>query len=288
MFIIYHKKEIIMSKQRILNLIGISSVATFVPFISASCNNNKDSDNYKLEIHLDKDNKKVKLSVFKARVVGHSDGDTITVQALEDKAKIKIVKNTNYKLRLSGIDTPEKNVSGTDAVDPELYWAKKASQFAKDELKTNKIVYVYFDGKDTYNRVTADVFYNKTKDNIDSIDDAVSSYSVEITKAGLTLPYETAKESIGIKITNSHSLQYYTYYSLGLALKYAYENQKGFFEKPWYKFRKTPDDFEKIYMLKPIGAAWRSFWYKEADATTNPNNVFSYADATYNPENQEN
>lgn len=91
----------------------------------------------------------------------------------------------------------------------------------------------------------------------------LSSYSVEITRAGLTLPYEQDKSKINTYYRiYEYGLIWYTYNALGLALKDAYENGRGFYSG-WLWWRKTPADFSEVYKIKPLGNAWKPFWYKE-------------------------
>ncbi|MCU9935974.1 hypothetical protein NWP96_02305 [Mycoplasmopsis cynos] len=56
---------------------------------------------------------------FKAKVKDVSDGDTVTVISLEDKQlanNVSVKKNEEYRVRLSGIDTPEKGLGGKKGI----------------------------------------------------------------------------------------------------------------------------------------------------------------------------
>lgn len=71
------------------------------------------------------------------KVVGVSDGDTITV----------LVDTTQYKIRLAGIDCPEKNQD----------YGNKAKQFTS-ALVFGKTVVVIAESKDKYGRIIAYVY----------------------------------------------------------------------------------------------------------------------------------
>ncbi|MCS4537048.1 thermonuclease family protein [Mycoplasma sp. CSL7475-4] len=238
-------------------------------------------------IHLDPKNKRIKNFVFKAVVVDHSDGDTITVRALEKKPQARIEEGGTYKLRLAGIDTPEKNVSGNEADKIELFWAKKASKFAEDTLKDNQVVYVFATGHDSFNRTTGDVFFSYTNNKPDSLADVDKSYSVEITKAGWTLPFN-ANSGLGIKIKSYQTLEWYTFRMLGMALKFAYDNQKGFFAVEKGQPRKSIEEFANIYKLKPIGTNYINFWAYQKNARKEIDNVFNIDNdgKVYTPDDQ--
>ncbi|MBU4690636.1 thermonuclease family protein [Mycoplasma sp. ES3157-GEN-MYC] len=230
------------------------------------------------EIKLDKNNSFVNKNIFKARVTQHADGDTIQVLALENNDKHSITTGKQYKIRLAGIDTPEKNVGGTDSDPEEMFWAVKASKFCEKVLKDNQIVYIYATGKDTYGRITADVFFSYDNNQPNSVEEAKHSYSVEITRAGWTLPYLTNPSDL-VTLIDKGTLQSYTFYSLGLALKSAYDNKRGFFYTQSL-FKKKPTDFSNIYKIKKLGESWRPFW-KDSGVR----NVFQYEnyDSVYKP-----
>lgn len=269
----------------------ITGLSLTTSFVSASCTNTKlYNKNVKVkgegkwDIKLDKNSEFVKSKVFKAKIVGHSDGDTFTVEALEKVLSNSINVGDHIKLRLAGIDTPEKAVGSQKAVNPELHWAKKASAFAEKTLPIGKVVHVFFGTKDGFSRLTADVFFKKDGTEAANYWDADTSYCVEITKAGLTLPHASNAQ----KATEADSIEYYTYYPIALALKYAYDNKKGFFGSGFLGFfsGKHPKDFEKIYMLKP-NTSWKLFWPYDEDSFTNPDYIWYYnaeEQRTYIPE----
>ncbi|BAP00976.1 hypothelical protein [Mycoplasmopsis californica HAZ160_1] len=210
--------------------------------------------------------------LVKAEITRHKDGDTFDVEISEDKGDFK--KGQEITIRLAGIDTPEKSVDGRIPDPNELKWGEKASKFGKDTLPLGKPVYLFVGEKDGFGRTTADIFFNPKIDKLPTdangqkihpltLDMPLSSYSVEITRAGLTLPYEQDKSKINTYYRiYEYGLIWYTYNALGLALKDAYENGRGFYSG-WLWWRKTPADFSKVYKIKPLGNAWKPFWYKE-------------------------
>ncbi|QBF34658.1 hypothetical protein EG856_01840 [Mycoplasmopsis phocirhinis] len=247
--------------------------------LSAACQSDLPLDkNHKTEwnssIHLDSTNKRIKNYVFRAQISNHFDGDTVEVLALEDKPIAGIENNHKYRLRIAGIDTPEKNVGGNPANETEYKWALKASEFAENTLKLNQIVYVFATGLDSFKRITADVFFNYDIDKPNSLDEVDKSYSVEITKAGWTLPFN-ANNGLGIRIKSPYTLEWYTFRMLGMALKFAYDNQKGFFAVNKGEKRKSIQEFAKIYQLKPINNNYINFWAYQKNARNEIDNVFN-------------
>jgi micrococcal nuclease len=75
------------------------------------------------------------------KVIAVSDGDTIKI----------LVDKTTYKIRLNGVDCPEKNQD----------YGQKAKQFTSD-LVYNKVVTADIKDKDRYGRYVADVLISGT------------------------------------------------------------------------------------------------------------------------------
>lgn len=96
----------------------------------------------------------ISFSQISAKVVGISDGDTITV-LLED--------NTSKKIRLAEVDCPEKSQA----------FGKNAKQFTSDQIFGKKITFIKTK-TDRYGRIIAKLYYNKNK-----------YLSEEIIRAGL-------------------------------------------------------------------------------------------------------
>lgn len=95
---------------------------------------------------------------LKGKVVKVQDGDTVTV----------LVGRTQHKIRLQGIDCPEK-------AQP---YGNVATKFTSDSV-FGKTVTVKWDEKDRYGRILGDVIYDGKK-----------SLSRELVKAGLAWHYK--------------------------------------------------------------------------------------------------
>ncbi|WP_029608798.1 thermonuclease family protein [Mycoplasma simbae] len=255
------------------------SLAPASALVSASCGVNNRDLTANWDIELNPQIKSVQNSVFKAQISGHADGDTVEFIALESKPKIGIEEGQTYRLRIHGIDTPEKAVGGVPAGENEQFWARKASDFASEQLKDRQIIYVFSSGdRDAYKRVVGDVFYKPGTD-VGQINEPMRSYGVEITRAGWTLPYTGDANKLIASMSIPYTLEYYTYYMLGVALKAAYDNKRGFYGSGW--LRKSPYDFAKIYQKKPIGSSWLPFWAYDSESYTNSKYVFYYGERVY-------
>jgi micrococcal nuclease len=95
----------------------------------------------------------IKRTVKVLRVV---DGDTLDVAMYQDDSK-KIFK---YRIRLYGIDTPEKKpLKSNPNREKEIAAAKKASQAMHDKLAENRnIVTILFYKPDKYGRMLGTVY----------------------------------------------------------------------------------------------------------------------------------
>ena len=103
---------------------------------------------------------------LKCRVVKVQDGDTVTV----------LVGSTQHKIRLQGIDCPEK-------AQP---FGTAATKFTSDQV-FGKIVTVKWDEKDRYGRILGDVIY-----------DGNQSLSRELLKAGLAWHYKQYSDDLDL------------------------------------------------------------------------------------------
>ena len=81
---------------------------------------------------------------IEGKVVGVSDGDTITVLLVTESAK------TSVKIRLSEIDTPERN---------QAFGTQAKQQLSKKIF--GKIVTVEYQGKDRYGRIVGKIYLGK-------------------------------------------------------------------------------------------------------------------------------
>jgi len=109
------------------------------------------------------------LSILTRKVVKVTDGDTITI----------LVNNKQVKIRLNGIDAPEK---GQD-------YSNKAKEYLSD-LVDGKTVKVEIAGKDQYNRILGVVYVGKVNVN------------EEMIKAGYAWRYKYNKDSRYLELQN--------------------------------------------------------------------------------------
>lgn len=86
--------------------------------------------------------------VLTGKVISIADGDTITV----------LTDNTTHKIRLSGIDAPEKS---------QTFGNQSKQSLA--EIIFQKTVTVNFNKRDKYNRIVGKVIFNNTDINLEQI-----------------------------------------------------------------------------------------------------------------------
>lgn len=94
--------------------------------------------------------------IISGRVVGVSDGDTITV--IDSK-------NTQYKIRLAGIDAPEKNQA-----------FGKVSKQSLSDLVFEKQVNVNWQKQDRYGRTVGKVIVNGLNANLEQLNRGMAWY----------------------------------------------------------------------------------------------------------------
>ena len=116
------------------------------------------------------------LETFKGKVVGVTDGDSITVLTSD---------STEVKIRLDGVDCPEKSQA----------FGTKAKQFTSD-LVYNKTVKVEKTGTDKYGRTLAYILLNDT-----------INLNKELLKAGLAWHYKkyNSNEELAQFEQNAHN-----------------------------------------------------------------------------------
>lgn len=161
---------------------------------------------------------------YEGEITSWADGDTLSIKVtannkVENIDQLAIGKNV--KVRISGIDTPEKAVGKKKASAFEYQYAEVSSAFGPHFAKVGDKVRMIGTGLDTFERFTSDV-YKGAKEGEYNV-----SYSVEMVRNGYTLPLESSgfkKEQ-----TIPGSLTYYSYFEMGRALKEAVEKQSGFF-----------------------------------------------------------
>ncbi|MFU2193221.1 thermonuclease family protein [Mycoplasma sp. 4079] len=197
---------------------------------------------------------------FRGEVVRVSDGDTADVVALETKtlaSGVEIVKGERYSIRYSGIDTPEKKVDKLNSAPFELGFALLSSKFgegvlfAKDRNSEfynvkNEVRVGFVNGRDSFNRIVGDIFFGEGFQ---------YSYNTEITRYGLTLPYNGLEE--GWKIQYDSTVPNYAntiYPKIALAFREAMVNRSGFFH-----YLETPEQIESYVYINKQNNKWRIF-----------------------------
>ncbi|TDV24158.1 endonuclease YncB(thermonuclease family) [Mycoplasmopsis mustelae] len=192
-----------------------------------------DENNFQ-SLNLDFNSKKLKDISFKASLVSVSDGDTFSVLAKENKiiGNVNVEKGQTYKLRLRGIDTPEKGVGAKDGYKYsgafEYHFALKSTEFAEKFFNKYKddVLISFVDGKDTYNRTVGEIIFGKDE----TTGNYKYSYSTEIVRAGLTLPLEDSTWSNAFIHNEEDSYIYIMYPKMSEAANQAYQQQLGFFK----------------------------------------------------------
>ncbi|QNM93580.1 thermonuclease family protein [Mycoplasma sp. Pen4] len=178
---------------------------------------------------------------FNATILSVSDGDTFEVKALEEVPSIGIKENGIYKIRLSGIDTPEKAVgdsTGSQSSSPFEYgFALLSTHFAeKFDQAYGRNIRILSSNRDAFGRYVGDAFFG---------DDYQFSYNTEIVRAGYTLPLAegTWKDTINEKNTYANLL----YRPIAHAMQEARERKNGF----WHYFNNPNKLTFYIYRIKP-------------------------------------
>ncbi|WP_029512724.1 hypothetical protein [Mycoplasmopsis iners] len=151
-----------------------------------------------------------------------------------------------FKLRIEGMDTPEKNVGGKNSTPFEYQYAELPSQFAKKNFKKGTPIRIFTvggTGKDSFGRYLGDFFFGEGWK---------YSYTVELVNSGLTLPLISKDKFLAVTPTDS---LYYTIPGIADAFNDAIENKRGF-----YKNFTNPNGVSTgIYIEKPSNS-WDFLW----------------------------
>ncbi|WP_025755623.1 thermonuclease family protein [Mycoplasmopsis cricetuli] len=218
-----------------------------------------------LDINWESEEIKKQDNYFDAEIVKYSDGDTLTVIAKTDLPKYNVKKGELHKIRLSGIDTPEKAIQKTKAAPIEYAFAELPSKFMEDlfnlplnetlKLK-DKVRIGFITGKDTYERITADVFFGENYQ---------YSYNLEVVSAGLTLPLDD-KTEWQFKIKSPNNYYSLVYPKMFKNFNEAIEQNRGFF----HYFKSPIDVAFNVYLIKP-NTSWSIFWKEKFETSNNKN-----------------
>lgn len=201
-----------------------------------------------------------KASSFKAKIESVSDGDTFSVIAQESKTLrggIVITQGESYRIRLSGIDTPEKGVgSGNNYVAAapfEYSFALHATNFAEQVVNSEKfkndIMVGFVSGKDSYDRITADIFFGENYQ---------YSYITEIVRSGHTLPYSNDVWENYLHNKDKSTYEYNLYPKIAEAFEEAIKNNKGMFN-----YFDNPADVSLFIYLIKNNNRWHPFYYEK-------------------------
>lgn len=163
------------------------------------------------------------VTILDAEIVEWKDGDTPVIKINDSEF------DGLYNLRIELIDTPEKGLKKGNAyvksTGLEKTYADRATEFAKRILpKGTKIKYVY-SGKGTpgrsYERITGLIFFGRDKH--------YKNYSVELVKAGLSLP-NSNKQGM-IKMNYPQNIEYTELIKIAKAYQQSKNNRFGIWEQ---------------------------------------------------------
>ncbi|MGZ9761954.1 thermonuclease family protein [Mycoplasma sp. 394] len=223
---------------------------------------------------IDFNQERFKNKILRAKLVSDSDGDTFTIEPLEAKiignAEFKI--GEQYKIRLRGIDTPEKGIGGgknyKTASPFESHFAYKSTEFAEKIFNKYKddVLVAFPSGKDTYGRNVADIIFgsNDSSQPINDYSKYKYSYGVEIIRAGLTLPLSEAAWSVDFKQAKTDDFIYNIYPKMAQAADQAVAEQNGFF-----KYFDTPDQVSLYVYLSKRPNSYAPFYSSEPGDASN-------------------
>ncbi|RIV17006.1 thermonuclease family protein [Mycoplasmopsis gallopavonis] len=191
-----------------------------------------------------------KVKHFETFLVDFSDGDTFTISEFDDQGK-------QFKIRLMGIDTPEKAIQENQSSPFEYSFALLSSAWGKKLFKSFEIekdgqrvipVRIAFGDKtdkDAYGRITADIFFG---------DGYKYSYNVEIVRAGYTYPMDSASNALGL-LKEPNTYENLIYPKIRTAFNDAIKNRRGFFH-----YINSVDQVTKYLYNKKQNEKWWIFW----------------------------
>lgn len=187
-----------------------------------------------------------------AKIVSWADGDTITFRITKEPStehrdykqlKKLYEEEEDLKLRILGIDTPEKNVGKTESQPFEHQYAELSSSFGTTNFAPGTNIRIFLTGdKDTFSRYTGDFFFG---------DGYKHSYATEIVNHGFTLPLLNSGNISEAK-DNHNSLDYYIDVPIANGFNSAMKHRRGFF----VNFNDAAAVQSAIYLIKP-SSGWR-------------------------------
>lgn len=224
-------------------------------------------------VNIDWESETFKPLIMKGKIVAVSDGDTATIRLTDipEKFSEQYSLGNEYKVRIASIDTPEKAIgSGSDSIKSkpfELTFAEWSTKFADENLKNQDVIFWSNGEQDTYGRLIGDFFINK-KDEPNG--NYQYSYSAEIVRAGLTLPYDINITTFK-SIYRSDKTAYKTniYPIISEAAEEAYLSKNGF-----YKFVESPYGIQKTIYRNKENSGWELFFRRSV--FTNRGDLYSF------------
>ncbi|OYD26744.1 hypothetical protein EI74_0519 [Mycoplasma testudineum] len=208
--------------------VGLLSTSLIFPIAAISCNNDTRGDSTIDEsktVIKPVDWSKFEGKYYDGTIVRWADGDTFRFVVTSETDNSMVLRNgKEYSVRISSIDTPEKNVQGTQSGEIEFRFANMSSDFGLSQIPVGNAVRIVTDGSRSFERIVGEVFYDK-----DGSTGFAYNYSNEIVKAGLTFP--NASGILTNSQFNPNSIEYYTYIPMGYSFIYAQQQRKGFFNE---------------------------------------------------------
>lgn len=195
-----------------------------------------------------------KVSILDATIIEWKDGDTVRVK-FDDSENGEAPITGEWNIRIALIDTPEKGLLKEDgvyeeSVGKEKEYSERATEFGKKILPKGSKVKIAYDGKGspskTYERIVGFVFFGKNGH--------YRNYSVEIIKAGLTLPNPANYKNIASY--NSSTVEHYELWKATRALEFARKNKTGIWEELKDVRSNTSQLLTEIYKMRGYPSTW--------------------------------
>ncbi|VEU74480.1 Uncharacterised protein [Mycoplasmopsis citelli] len=206
------------------------------------------------QININWDAPEIKNTYFDGVIANEADGDTYTIMVTDNHNNNSVKIGDRVKVRLSGIDTPEKAVDKQQASAFEQSFALLSSKFVSQLMNNklnngikvgDKLRVGFSSGIDTFLRTLGDVFFG---------DKYQYSYNLSIVSEGYTLPYiNNAGWQNNINVQNTY--ENILYPQIYKQFNKAISDEKGFFE-----LFNSPNDVQNFVYLKKPNGKWTPFW----------------------------
>lgn len=212
-----------------------------------------------------------KVSILDATIIEWKDGDTVRVK-FDNPENGEAPITGEWNIRIALIDTPEKGllIDGVykESVGKEKEYAERATEFGKKILPKGSKVKIAYDGKGSpaksYERIVGFVFFGKNGHYRD--------YSVEIIKAGLTLPNPENYKNIAS--SNNSRVEHYELWKATRALEFARKNKTGIWEELKDDRSNTSQLLTEIYKMRGYPSSWNKL--TKDFVAPNEENIYKY------------